>query len=120
LTGTGRSVRIAALSSSRRFHVSVIVTVRFSGDPARAKQVADADPERIRSIAETGRARGALHHRFAAGEGEILVIDEWESAEAFQSFFEENAEIPGLLEEIGVTGEPRVEVWQPLEMHDEF
>jgi quinol monooxygenase YgiN len=100
--------------------MSVIVTIRITGDPAQAKAVADADPDRIRGISEKGRAAGALHHRFVAGDGEFMVIDEWESAEAFQGFFGSTPEIGAVMAEAGVQSEPHVEIWQPLDMHDEF
>jgi len=31
-----------------------------------------------------------LHHRFVSGDGELMVIDEWETAKQFQSFFDGN------------------------------
>lgn len=100
--------------------MSVTVTVRVTGDPAQAKALADADPGRIQAISEKGKAAGALHHRFVAGDGEIMVIDEWPDAAAFQGFFEGTPEIPALMADAGMTGQPQVEIWQPLDMHDEF
>ena len=33
------------------------------------------------------RAAGGIHHRFGVGDGFVLVVDEWESAEHFEKFF---------------------------------
>ena len=39
-----------------------------------------AQASEMSKIAERGKAAGAIHHRFAASESEIIVIDEWTTA----------------------------------------
>ena len=100
--------------------MSVCITLRIAADPDRAERVASQNAETMRSIAEDAKRHGALHHRFVAGEGEIMAIDEWVSQEAFQAFFSANADIPRVLQQAGVTGQPRVDVWRAIDMRDEF
>jgi quinol monooxygenase YgiN len=52
--------------------------------------------------------------------GELVVIDEWESAEAFQNFFTSDPQVPQVTEAVGVQGPPRVEVLQPVEAAGTF
>lgn len=50
-----------------------------------------------------------------AGEGELVVIDEWETAEQFQSFFEGNPKVAKVTELVGVTGPPAVAIYNEVE-----
>jgi heme-degrading monooxygenase HmoA len=50
-----------------------------------------------------------------AGEGELVVIDEWETAEKFQSFFEGNAKVAKITELAGVTGPPDVAIYNEVD-----
>ena len=49
-----------------------------------------------------------------------MVIDEWESQEGFQAFFEHDEDIPKLMQEAGVTSEPEISFYKPLDTGDEF
>jgi hypothetical protein len=56
-----------------------------------------------------------LHrHQFAAGDGELVVIDEWETAEQFQSFFSENKKVAEVMSSIGMAGEPVVSILKAM------
>jgi hypothetical protein len=80
--------------------MSVIVTTKFSGDTnVFRKSLKERGDDYVEV---TGRAReaGALHHQFAVGDGFVLVIDEWESAGAFEKFFSD----PQLMTFIGSVG----------------
>ena len=102
--------------------MSVLMTLRVKGDPAKLEEFAAADPDKIRGIADRGKQRGAIHHAFyGSDDGEILVLDEWDSAESFQAFFEAEAgEIQPLMQQVGVTAEPEITFWRKLESRDEF
>jgi hypothetical protein len=80
--------------------MSVLVTVRLSGDTNLFTKSVKERGDQFREVAERGRQAGALHHQFATGDGFILVIDEWDSAEAFQKFFGD----PQLMAFIGSAG----------------
>jgi hypothetical protein len=94
--------------------------LRAAADPDNFEQYANANAELMRRIAGDGRAAGATRHAFAGGDGEILVIDEWPSAEAFQAFFDSQTEIPGLMQAAGVQGAPQISFYRKLDTPDEF
>jgi quinol monooxygenase YgiN len=52
-------------------------------------------------------------------DGNMLVIDEWESREAFDRFFAAQ-EIKRTISEIGITGEPSARHYQVLDTSDRF
>jgi hypothetical protein len=57
----------------------------------------------------------AFHHRFVSGEGELVVIDEWETAEQFQSFFDGNPDVAQVMTSIGMTGAPEISVYGSID-----
>jgi heme-degrading monooxygenase HmoA len=101
--------------------MSVFMMLQVEGDPSR---VAEAMQDRARWEAINARARehGAIHHRFlASADGKtVAVFDEWESADGFQKFFAASPEIPQLMQEAGITSEPRIAFWHPLDTPDQF
>jgi quinol monooxygenase YgiN len=80
--------------------MSVIVAVKITGDTDAFKKSLTERAEDYRNIATRAKEHGALHHRFAVGDGFVLVNDEWENAEAFQKFFGD----PEMREFIGSAG----------------
>lgn len=81
--------------------------LRVPTDAASFQAMADANRDVMKGIAERGRERGAIHHAFYEGDGEVLIVDEWESQEAFEGFFQdEAANIGPLMAEAGVEGQP--------------
>jgi quinol monooxygenase YgiN len=100
--------------------VSVFVILRVKGDPNTFEQYAKANAELMRGVAAEGEAAGATRHAFAAGDGEILVIDEWPDADAFQRFFEDQKEIPRIMREGGAQGAPEVSFYRRLDTPDAF
>jgi hypothetical protein len=49
------------------------------------------------------------------------VVDEWESAEAFQNFFGTNEKIPAIMRDAGAAqGEPEVVFAEAITSPDEF
>jgi hypothetical protein len=72
-------------------------------------------------ISERSRGKGAIHHMFLAGDGQVLVADEWDSAESFLAFFEEaGEEIGSIMEQAGVTNQPQPVFLRPLDTPDRF
>ena len=101
--------------------MSVLVTVRVRGDVDQFRRFLDAEPERFREIAPEAQAAGAIHHRFGIGDGFVLVVDEWESAEAFQTFFQTNEKIPAIIRDSGGSQEqPEIVITEAVESPDEF
>lgn len=101
--------------------MSVMMGMRLTVDPARFEQVAREDSDAIRAIAERAKSLGAIHHAFFAGDGEVLIADEWETEEGFHEFFAAaSSEIGSLMSQAGVTNVPRPEFWRMLDTPDRF
>jgi hypothetical protein len=99
----------------------VMMGMRLDVDPDRFMEAVTENTDLVKSISERGRSKGAIHHMFMAGEGEVLVADEWDSAESFLAFFEETgAEIGSLMQQAGVLNEPQPVFWRPLDTADRF
>jgi hypothetical protein len=100
--------------------MSVLVAVKISGDTEAFQKGLVNRAEEFESIAARARQNGAVHHRFGVGDGFVLVIDEWETAEAFQEFFSD----PKMQEFIGSVGgdpaPPDVTVTEAVSSPDEF
>jgi quinol monooxygenase YgiN len=67
--------------------VSVLIIGKFQGDTAKFRQALTDRADEFAKIAGTARAAGAIHHRFGIGDGVVMIVDEWQSAEHFQQFF---------------------------------
>jgi hypothetical protein len=100
--------------------VSVIVTLRVSGDPAKFEEQAASQSEAIDRIMAVAKRHGLIAHRWYGGEGEFMAVDEWPDAESFQAFFDEaQGDIGPVMQGTGVTAEPTVSVWRKLDTNDE-
>ena len=102
--------------------MSVLVTVRVLGDTDQFRSFVsdERNADRLNSIADDAKGRGAIHHRFSAGDGFVLVVDEWESPQAFQQFFEGNEDVESVIRDSGGQGEPEITVAEALETPDQF
>jgi hypothetical protein len=99
----------------------VTITVRFQvADVTKAIQSMNAHAEDLERITQDARSKGCLSHRFVAGQSELVAIDEWESADQFKSFFEDNAEIRAISSESGATGPPTVAVYESADVPGNF
>ena len=101
--------------------MSVFMMLQVEGDPSRMAEVT-SDEGRWQSINARAREHGAIHHRFfaSADGGTIAVFDEWESEDGFHKFFQSSPEIPELMQEAGVTSEPRIAFWHAVDTPDQF
>jgi hypothetical protein len=107
-------------ATSEEAKVSVFVVLKVQGDPSTLEKYAQSNAEMIQRIASDGKKAGAIHHAFAGGDNEIVVIDEWPDGDSFQRFFQSQTEIPKLMQEAGATGAPEISVYRKLDMPDEF
>jgi heme-degrading monooxygenase HmoA len=97
--------------------------IRLDADPAKFEEVAAANPDKMKGIRDRAVGNGLIAHRFLGndGSGGVMVVDEWESAEQFQTFFAGVAEeVQGLMQQVGVTSQPQPEFWRVLESHDKY
>ena len=99
--------------------MSVIMTLRVSGDPAKLEQLAQENEGMIAGIAERAKAQGVIAHRFYGSENEIMVVDEWPDAESFQRFFESEQDQIGPMMERVATSEPVITFWRKLDTKDD-
>jgi hypothetical protein len=92
----------------------------MKGDASRFQQVAAEKQDTLKAITERARQNGCLHHRFVTQNGDIVVIDEWENEDGFWTFFKSDPDVPKLLQEAGVQGEPQISFFEPMLLGDEF
>ena len=102
--------------------MSVLMELRFPGESAALQRSVEQNRDEFLSIAKRAKERGAIHHSFYAHDGEIVVVDEWESAEAFQAFYAaEEKNIGKLMSDAGIAGpSDRPAFFEKLELGDEF
>jgi len=99
--------------------MSVIMTMRVSGDPARFEEAVAAEAEAIGRIMDAARTNGLIAHRWYGSDGEIMAVDEWPDPESFQAFMEQaQADIGPVMEAAGVTSQPSVTFWRSLDTGD--
>jgi hypothetical protein len=100
--------------------MSVLITMKVDVDPKRAEKAVGGNTGRTQKINDEARGLGAIHHSFYGGDGQIMVMDEWDSAASFYKFFETNTGVAEIMHEAGVTNKPDIQVWEKLDTHDEF
>jgi hypothetical protein len=100
--------------------MSVLVTMRVEGDTAQFRDFLDSGVDRLRAIRDAAQAAGCLHHRFGVGEGYVIVIDEWESQEAFQAFFTGNPDLPSVMQDAGARSAPEFTFLDAVASPDQF
>jgi hypothetical protein len=100
--------------------MSVIVTLRASGDPAAFEEQVAAQAEAIGRIMDGAKRHGLIAHRWYGADGQFMAVDEWPDAESFQAFFDEaQPDIRPVMQGAGVTSPPEVTFWRTLETNDE-
>jgi quinol monooxygenase YgiN len=67
--------------------MSVLVIAKIAGDTAKFRQSLTDRAAEYEKISADARAKGGIRHRFGVGDGTVVIIDEWETAEQFQQFF---------------------------------
>jgi quinol monooxygenase YgiN len=98
--------------------VSVIMTLRFTGDPDKLEQLASEQPDMISGISARAKGHGVIAHRFYASGDQIMVVDEWPDEQSFQTFFAAEEENIGPMMAQVATSEPEITFWRTLETGD--
>jgi len=101
--------------------MSDVITLKFKGDVATFRQaLTDHGEEFAKMAAEARGSGGGIHHRFAIGDGFVLVVDEWETVEHFQNFFA-NPDLQALIAQAGAAPEPpEITVAEAISSPDEY
>jgi hypothetical protein len=99
--------------------MSVIMAMRITVDPARFEQVAKENEAQLVGIAEQAKQAGIVKHAFFAGDGEVMVVDEWPDEQSFLGFFEsQSGEIGQLMQSAGVSNQPQPTFWRAIDTPD--
>ncbi|HEY1761885.1 MAG TPA: hypothetical protein VGG17_04750 [Acidimicrobiales bacterium] len=69
----------------------------------------------LEEISKSTMDAGLVHHRFVSGDGELVVIDQWETADQFQSFLDGNAKVAHVMSSIGMTEAPEISVFDSID-----
>ena len=99
--------------------MSVLVTMRVSGDTEQFRRYISTDADFMRKIADEAKVQGAIHHRFGVGDGFVLVVDEWENVDSFRRFFQRD-DIAQAILAAGARGEPEITITEAIETPDQF
>jgi hypothetical protein len=94
------------------------MVLRIKVDPASFERYANEHADTMRGIVQDAKQQGLVRHAFAVGDGELLAIDEWPDEDSFRRFFENQKEIPRILQEAGAQGTPDVSFYRRLETPD--
>ncbi len=100
--------------------MSVIMNMKVAGDTDTFRNFVETKGDVLKGIGEEAKGAGCIHHRFAIGDGYIMVTDEWESADAFQSFFDGNETIEQIMREGGAQGPPEIAIGEAIQTPDTF
>ena len=94
--------------------MSVTILGHLKGDPEKIKQTFVKHATEMEQVTKTAVSKGAITHRFMQGDGEIVIVDEWDTAAHFQEFFSSQPVIGQMMQEAGVAGPPDVKVFENL------
>jgi quinol monooxygenase YgiN len=77
--------------------------------------------DELEQVHERAVAAGAIHHRFGVADGAVIVVDEWDSADAFEKFFTD-PDMQAFVASIGGDTSSPPEMWvsEALSTPDEF
>jgi hypothetical protein len=100
--------------------VSVLVVIKFEGDTDVFRQAIVDRADEFATIGERARTVGAIHHRFGVGDGFVVVVDEWETAEQFHAFFSD-PELQQFIGSVGASGgQPDISFCEAVSSPDQF
>lgn len=99
--------------------MGVMVVMTVPADTAKFEAFMADNSARVNEVSESAKAGGSTGHRFAVGDGQIVVVDYWESAEQFQAFISD-PKVQAIMGEMGAQGEPMVTIANPKGFPGEY
>ncbi len=100
--------------------MSVLIIGKISGDTGKFRQALVERATEFTKIADMARTQGAIHHRFGIGDGVVVIVDEWETAEQFQHFFADPA-LQGFIGSVGgAPTPPELTIVEAIASPDQF
>jgi hypothetical protein len=100
--------------------MSVIVLAKFRGDPARFAAEIRSRPTMFEALAAEAKRKGALHHRMAGREGEVIAVDEWQAKEDYNAMYPDRHDLVQFLREAGLEEPPEVDYYTRIPVPGEF
>jgi hypothetical protein len=114
-----RSFQKRAVSPKRENHTMQTIIIEFQvRDIDEATKALAENADLLADLSKEARDRGCRHHAFYSDVETLYVIDEWDSAANFISFFDGNQKIRSIMEQAGVRLPPKVTVLTRLETSD--
>ncbi|MCU1588297.1 MAG: hypothetical protein JWN31_1790 [Frankiales bacterium] len=98
--------------------MTVLMTLRVTGDATKLEALAAADPTLFPTVSGKGKDMGASYHRFYATDSEIMVVDVWPDEATFHAFFDATPDIGKVMAEAGVTSAPEITFWRHVDLGD--
>ena len=89
--------------------MSALIVMRVPGDTSQFEAFMANNRELVEGLSDKAKAGGCLAHRFAVSDGQVVVVDEWETAGQFQTFIS-SPEIQQVMGQMGAQGEPEITV----------
>ena len=101
--------------------MSVLLVGKVQGDLAKFRAALDERAEEFAGWAKKAQAAGSIHHRFGVGDGYVLIVDEWETAEQFEAFFGD-PELQAFIAACGgdTSAPPDLTIVEAIESADQF
>ena len=100
--------------------MSTLIVGKFAGDTTKFRQALTDRADEFAAIGDRAKQAGCIHHRFGVGDGFVVVVDEWETAEQFQRFFED-PELQSFIASTGAAAQPpELSITEAVSSPDEF
>lgn len=99
--------------------MGVLIVMTVPADTAQFESFIAENKATVEELTEKAKAGGCTAHKFAIGEGQVLVVDEWGSAEQFMAFIG-SPEIQQVMGQMGAQGEPQITVGDAKGFPGEF
>jgi hypothetical protein len=100
--------------------MSILVVGKFHGDTATFRQSLVERAGEYEKFMQMSQAGGAIHHRFGIGDGVVVLVDEWETAEQFEAFFS-NPDLQAFIATIGADpGPPELTITEAVASPDQY
>ena len=100
--------------------MSVYMSLRVKADADKLERYAQENGDLMHRITDNAKSHGCIHHTFAAENGDVVVMDEWESRDAFEKFFDGNEDVAKIMQDVGAQSEPEIHFYRPLDTGDQF
>jgi len=95
---------------------------KYPGKATDFEAILGSHGETLQKISQRARDQGCVHHMFVEDtDGNVLIIDEWDSRESFDTFFAaQQDDIQPIAAAGGVTGPPTSTTYRIIDSSDRF